>query len=1380
MIIYIKSNKNATSFDDYTSDFANLSKDFVVQNEYISLTRDRTSGILTAVFSSGISFNVSVGIRMLTVRVVLPTILKGKPKGLLGNFDNDPNNDFICPNGSSLPPKISDRDIFNYGKLWEVEAHTSVFRYPTGKNHTDFQHTDFVPKFLDEADPVKVVGAEQKCGKDNHECIFDLVFTENEAVANNTRSVEQRDSLIKTEVVNSIPTIYGNSTVYAYLGDMVSLRAHASDDGTFTYELLENTANATIRQQNDSTGLISFVLNDTNPVAVSVVAQDNHGLQSTALVLDIWLCSRCSGHGTCVFAQDRTDSRATAYFRYAVCNCSFYWEGSDCELDFNGCASTPCSPLRNCTDNPATVHEALGRAYNCSACPSGFTDGKNDSTKCDDVNECDNIPSRCSQDCVNTDGSYYCTCKSGFRVGPNTADCEDINECQEGTSDCDQICINTYGSFNCTCQNGYIYNVTERACVQGKPLDVCNTTNCSQAHGCTVDITGNVTCFCRAGYGLTENNTCQDVNECEQNVCSQQCENTNGSYVCSCLAGYYSLWRDKTSCISCPYPYYGSNCSNVCNCGAGVQICDPIRGCVCLAGWKGVNCDTDIDECKENETVCGDPLKYCTNVMGNYSCSCKLGYAAENGTCKDFNECSDPTAYTCDHICSNTLGGYTCSCRSGYNIDPQDASKCTDIDECAAEQSGCQQVCENTPGRFSCYCHFGYELEMDRKTCKLVEDPCKKYGNLQCSQICLVDVLNKTAKCGCNLGFRLGADNYTCIDVNECTDKNGTLNECSEKNNCKNTNGSYVCTCDVGFQLENDGRTCKECDTYHYGVNCSSECNCGIGVYTCSRVTGCICKSGWTGEKCNMDQDECSNIGVCTGTHTYCLNNPGSYQCLCENGYAKDTNGSCIDFDECADSSHRICAQECVNTDGSYLCNCRAGFLQNGTECADIDECNGANDCSQICSNTLGNYRCTCEEGFRLNSTDRRSCYPAKQCNPSSISACESKQALCVFINGSDDCYCAKGYQNISDTCIDINECTHYPSPCSGNCSNTNGSYICSCPPGKKLGDDGSNCITCSTTRYGENCNQNCTCIASNTIQCDSINGTCKCKNGWQGQDCNQDVDECRPNNTHCNESNQYCSNTPGSYTCICSTGYTIDFNGRCIDIDECMEGTDTCKQECKNTAGNYTCVCEAGYTGDGINCTSCPSNHWGKDCVNTCNCVPGKTIECDKANGCICYTNWTGSNCSQDKNECSDDPCPDNSLCQNFNGGFNCTCKEGFLKTSLGQCTPCNGNTYGENCKKPCECNATNAQNPTQSCDHITGTCTCNYFWLGNCSIDRDECNLTINVCGSISLSNCMNKPGGYDCKCVEGYEKSNNSQNCQGEISTSLLPFMFASGLE
>ena len=41
------------------------------------------------------------------------------------------------------------------------------------------------------------------------------------------------------------------------------------------------------------------------------------------------------------------------------------------------------------------------------------------------------------------------------------------------------------------------------------------------------------------------------------------------------------------------------------------------------------------------------------------------------------------------------------------------------------------------------------------------------------------------------------------------------------------------------------------------------------------------------------------------------------------------------------------------------------------------------------------------------------------------------------------------------------------------------------------------------------------------------------------------------------------------------------------INIDECKEETDKChdKAICTNTIGSYTCTCITGYSGNGRNC---------------------------------------------------------------------------------------------------------------------------------------------------------------------------------------------------
>ena len=47
-------------------------------------------------------------------------------------------------------------------------------------------------------------------------------------------------------------------------------------------------------------------------------------------------------------------------------------------------------------------------------------------TFCADVNECLDSNAGCEQDCINTVGSYFCSCKSGFNLNLDMHNCTGI------------------------------------------------------------------------------------------------------------------------------------------------------------------------------------------------------------------------------------------------------------------------------------------------------------------------------------------------------------------------------------------------------------------------------------------------------------------------------------------------------------------------------------------------------------------------------------------------------------------------------------------------------------------------------------------------------------------------------------------------------------------------------------------------------------------------------------------------------------------------------------------------------------------------------------------------------------------------------------------
>ncbi|KAI8737997.1 multiple epidermal growth factor domains protein 6, partial [Biomphalaria glabrata] len=80
--------------------------------------------------------------------------------------------------------------------------------------------------------------------------------------------------------------------------------------------------------------------------------------------------------------------------------------------------------------------------------------------------------------------------------------------------------------------------------------------------------------------------------------------------------------------------------------------------------------------------------------------------------------------------------------------------------------------------------------------------------------------------------------------------------------------------------------------------------------------------------------------------------------------------------------------------------------------------------------------------------------------------------------------------------------------------------------------------IVCNSTHYGPNCTLQCTCTMANTADCNDVNGTCSCKPGWTGTNCDQDIDECTINSSFCTNSSESCHNLNGSAECICKVGY--------------------------------------------------------------------------------------------------------------------------------------------------------------------------------------------------------------------------------------------------
>ncbi|XP_063068380.1 vitamin K-dependent protein S [Engraulis encrasicolus] len=182
--------------------------------------------------------------------------------------------------------------------------------------------------------------------------------------------------------------------------------------------------------------------------------------------------------------------------------------------------------------------------------------------------------------------------------------------------------------------------------------------------------------------------------------------------------------------------------------------------------------------------------------------------------------------------------------------------------------------------------------------------------------------------------------------------------------------------------VSQDLRTCvREINDQCTPMPCFKEgterCTDGKGMFTC------VCKPGWKGVRCEDDIDECIDPEFPAGCSQKCHNIPGSYHCMCENGYYMNDKTTCIDINECM-LYPTSCAEPavCVNSPGMYECKCPSGFKYNFTsrECQDVNEClQGV--CQGDCVNMVGSYMCFCDgrKGLRL-AADGWSCMEIPEC----------------------------------------------------------------------------------------------------------------------------------------------------------------------------------------------------------------------------------------------------------------------------------------------------------------------------------------------------------------------------------------------------------------
>uniref|UniRef100_A0A3Q1IYA9 Uncharacterized protein n=1 Tax=Anabas testudineus TaxID=64144 RepID=A0A3Q1IYA9_ANATE len=339
-------------------------------------------------------------------------------------------------------------------------------------------------------------------------------------------------------------------------------------------------------------------------------------------------------------------------------------------------------------------------------------------------------------------------------------------------------------------------------------------------------------------------------------------------------------------------------------------------------------------------------------------------------------------------------------------------------------------------------------------------------------------------------------------------------NPCQNGGTCLNLLNSYHCLCPSNWAGHNCGTDVNECQ-----VNAGTPAACQNGA-TCSNTPGSFtyvlnlyydiyCTGQWSGPLCTVRYDDCRNAGQDLCVHGTCIDadrittGEPKYQCICNSGWeAPAGNPACVaDVDEC-NLPNKPCSTNpvvpCYNTQGSFYCGaCPAGWQGNGYSCQDVNECltnNGGCSTTPMvqCLNTMGSFHCGA---------------------------------------------CPSGYEGDGRTCTQVNICSVNNGGCYplATCSSSPGSSlpICTCPPdytGNGYGPTG-------CTQTSNICQTNNPCVNGQCVATTSSPGyICNCSPGWQGVNCDQNINECASNPC---QNGGTCHDAINGFTCTCTAQWT-------------------------------------------------------------------------------------------------------------------------------------------------------------------------------------------------------------------------------------------------
>ncbi|KAL1506053.1 hypothetical protein ABEB36_005485 [Hypothenemus hampei] len=296
---------------------------------------------------------------------------------------------------------------------------------------------------------------------------------------------------------------------------------------------------------------------EVNCTETSCAADEFKCLDGTCITV-LW---KCDHNLDCVDGSDERDCDIMP----AYCNeKEFQCENHECiKFEFRCDGDDDCEDWSDENNCPMNIGECVSGEFKCE---NGFCIPKR--WLCDFEKDCshEEDEKNCDYSVNKTCNSDEFTCTGGQCILKSWV-CDGMEDCPNGEDEqkCNILCDDA--KFPCTGSgandNNTIFCINRKHicdgqsdCPKGDDEQNCpskrdceDNTKCEQL--CVTYPGGRQGCSCYNGYKLDQNGyTCNDIDECMLStdpVCSQKCNNTPGTFKCSCMTGYI-LRPDLRTC----------------------------------------------------------------------------------------------------------------------------------------------------------------------------------------------------------------------------------------------------------------------------------------------------------------------------------------------------------------------------------------------------------------------------------------------------------------------------------------------------------------------------------------------------------------------------------------------------------------------------------------------------------------------------------------------------------------------------------------------------------------------------------------------------------------------------------------------------------------